>query len=118
MRRIFKIWPAYYVLILFHVIMGRHPTNTFLVRNLTHMQNYFGSSIAQTSSLSVEEHFYLFLPLLLIVLARWRMRVNAILCVLGSICLVVLIARCVAVYRGDLQGTFIRSTASTACSLA
>lgn len=105
-RRIFKIWPAYYVLILFHVIAGRHPTNTFLVQNLTHMQNYFGSSIAQTWSLSVEEHFYLFLPLLLIVLARWRTRVNAILCVLGSICLVVLIARCVAVYHGDLQGTF------------
>lgn len=105
-RRIFKIWPAYYVLILFHVIVGRHPTNTFLVQNLTHMQNYFGSSIAQTWSLSVEEHFYLFLPLLLIVLARWRTRVNAILCVLGSICLVVLIARCIAVYHGDLQGTF------------
>ncbi|SAK69836.1 acyltransferase family protein [Caballeronia ptereochthonis] len=105
-RRIFKIWPAYYVLILFHVVAGRHPTNTFLVQNLTHMQNYFGSSIAQTWSLAVEEHFYLFLPLLLIVLARWRTRVNAILCVLGSICLVVLIARSVAVYRGDLQGTF------------
>ncbi|SAL72310.1 acyltransferase [Caballeronia peredens] len=105
-RRIFKIWPAYYVLILFHVIVGRHATNTFLVQNLTHMQNYFGSSIAQTWSLAVEEHFYLFLPLLLIVLARWRTRVDAILCVLGSICLVVLIARSVAVYRGDLQGTF------------
>ncbi|MDR5878871.1 acyltransferase [Caballeronia sp. LZ032] len=105
-RRIFKIWPAYYVLILFHVIVGRHPANTFLVQNLTHMQNYFGSSIAQTWSLAVEEHFYLFLPVLLIVLARWRTRVDALLGVLGTLCLVVLVARSVAVYRGDLQGTF------------
>jgi peptidoglycan/LPS O-acetylase OafA/YrhL len=105
-RRMFKIWPAYYVLILFHVFAGRHPTSTFLVQNLTHMQNYFGSSIAQTWSLAVEEHFYLFLPLFLIVLARWRMRANAILGVLFSICVVVLVARSVAVAGGDLQGTF------------
>ena len=65
-RRIFKIWPAYYVLILFHVFAGRHPTSTFLVQNLTHMQNYLGSSITQTWSLAVEEHFYLFLPALLL----------------------------------------------------
>ncbi|WP_250499819.1 acyltransferase [Caballeronia sp. GAWG1-5s-s] len=105
-RRLFKIWPAYYALILFHVLVGRHPTNTFLVQNLTHMQNYFGSSIAQTWSLAVEEHFYLFLPLLLIVFARWQTRINTILSVLASICVAVLIARTIAVYNGDLDGTF------------
>jgi peptidoglycan/LPS O-acetylase OafA/YrhL len=105
-RRIFKIWPAYYVLILFHVIVGRHPTDTFLVQNLTHMQNYFGSSIAQTWSLAVEEHFYLFLPLLLIVFARFQTRVNAILAVLGSICVAVLLARSLAVSHGEIDQTF------------
>ncbi|KIG07713.1 acyltransferase family protein [Caballeronia concitans] len=105
-RRIFKIWPAYYALILFHVIVGRHPTDTFLVQNLTHMQNYFGSSVAQTWSLAVEEHFYLFLPLLLILFSRWQTRVNTILTVLGAICVAVLIGRSVAVYNGDLEGTF------------
>jgi peptidoglycan/LPS O-acetylase OafA/YrhL len=105
-RRIFKIWPAYYVLILFHVIVGRHPLDTFLVQNLTHMQNYFGSSIAQTWSLAVEEHFYLFLPLLLIVFARFQTRVNTILAVLGSICVAVLIARSVAVSHGEIDQTF------------
>jgi peptidoglycan/LPS O-acetylase OafA/YrhL len=105
-RRIFKIWPAYYVLILFHVIVGRHPLDTFLVQNLTHLQNYFGSSIAQTWSLAVEEHFYLFLPLLLIVFGRWQTRANTILAVLGSICVAVLIARCVAVHNGQLDETF------------
>ncbi|WP_250465395.1 MULTISPECIES: acyltransferase [unclassified Caballeronia] len=105
-RRIFKIWPAYYALILFHVVAGRHPTDTFLVQNLTHMQNFFGSSIAQTWSLAVEEHFYLFLPLLLIVLARWRADFKTILAVLGSICVVVLVARSIAVYNGHLEETF------------
>jgi peptidoglycan/LPS O-acetylase OafA/YrhL len=105
-RRIFKIWPAYYVLILFHVIVGRHPLDTFLVQNLTHMQNYFGSSIAQTWSLAVEEHFYLFLPLLLIVFARFQTRINAILAVLGTICVAVLLARSIAVYHGEIDPTF------------
>jgi peptidoglycan/LPS O-acetylase OafA/YrhL len=102
-RRIFKIWPAYYVLILFHVLAGRHPLDTFLVQNLTHTQNYLGSSIAQTWSLAVEEHFYLFLPLLLIGLARLRTRIDTLLVVLGSICVAVLIARCIAVHHGLLN---------------
>jgi len=88
-RRIFKIWPAYYVLILFHVFAGRHPTSTFLVQNLTHMQNYLGSSISQTWSLAVEEHFYLFLPATLL-----------------TICVIVLAARCAVVANGDLDAAF------------
>ncbi|HLX01412.1 MAG TPA: acyltransferase [Trinickia sp.] len=105
-RRIFKIWPAYYVLILFHVLAGRHPTSTFLWQNLTHMQNYFGTSISQTWSLAVEEHFYLFLPALLLLFAHWRVRANTIIGVLCTICVAVLIARCVVVAQGDLDAAF------------
>ncbi|AJG24461.1 acyltransferase family protein [Cupriavidus basilensis] len=102
-RRIFKIWPAYYALILFHVLAGRHPTSTFLYQNLTHMQNYLGSSIAQTWSLAVEEHFYLFLPALVLLFARLRVRANTILWTLGALCVVVLAARCAAVASGELE---------------
>jgi peptidoglycan/LPS O-acetylase OafA/YrhL len=105
-RRIFKIWPAYYVLILFHVLSGRHPTGTFLVQNLTHMQNYLGSSISQTWSLAVEEHFYLFLPALLLIVAALKLRANAILATLLTICVIVLAARCVVVANGDLHAAF------------
>ncbi|TKC91175.1 acyltransferase [Trinickia terrae] len=105
-RRIFKIWPAYYVLILFHVLAGRHPASTFLWQNLAHLQNYFGTSITQTWSLAVEEHFYLFLPALLLLFAHWRVRANTILGVLGAICLVVLIARSAVVAQGDLDAAF------------
>lgn len=105
-RRIFKIWPAYYVLILFHVCAGRHPTSTFLWQNLTHMQNYLGSSITQTWSLAVEEHFYLFLPALLLLVTMLKLRANAILAILLSICAIVLAARCVVVSKGDLDAAF------------
>jgi peptidoglycan/LPS O-acetylase OafA/YrhL len=105
-RRIFKIWPAYYALILFHVVVGRHPLDSFLVQNLTHLQNYFGSSIAQTWSLAVEEHFYVFLPVLLLVFTRFQFRANAVLATLAAICALVLVLRCAVVSSGDLQAAF------------
>jgi peptidoglycan/LPS O-acetylase OafA/YrhL len=105
-RRIFKIWPAYYALILFHVVVGRHPLDSFLVQNLTHLQNYFGSSIAQTWSLAVEEHFYLFLPALLLLFTRFQLRANAVLATLLALCALVLVLRCAVVSNGDLQAAF------------
>ncbi|WP_144144771.1 acyltransferase family protein [Paraburkholderia sp. BCC1884] len=105
-RRIFRIWPAYYVLIVFHVLAGRHPLNSFLVQNLTHLQNYLGTSITQTWSLAVEEHFYLVLPALLLLFARWRLGAWTIVSILTGICAVVLTARCFAVAGGNLDGAF------------
>ncbi len=108
-RRMFKIWPAYYVLIAFHMVAGRHPLSTFALQNLTHLQNYLGTSISQTWSLAVEEHFYLLLPALLIVFARWKLRANAILAMLGLICFVVLIARTITVANGGLEAAFFQT---------
>lgn len=108
-RRIFKIWPAYYVLIAFHFLAGRHPTHTFLLQNLTHLQNYLGTSISQTWSLAVEEHFYLVLPALLLLFARWRLRANAILALLGALCLLVLAARSVVVVHGGIEAAFFQT---------
>jgi peptidoglycan/LPS O-acetylase OafA/YrhL len=64
-RRAFKIWPPLYALLLFHLIVGRHPADTYFLQNLFHVQNYFGTSIQQTWSLAVEEHFYILICLLL-----------------------------------------------------
>jgi peptidoglycan/LPS O-acetylase OafA/YrhL len=105
-RRIFRIWPAYYVLLAFHLLVGRHPWNTFLFQNLAHLQNYLGTSITQTWSLAVEEHFYLVLPALLLLFARWRLGAWTIVGVLTGICAVGLTARCFAVADGNLEGAF------------
>lgn len=68
-RRAMKIWPALYVLIFFHLILGRHPADSFFWQNLFHVQNYFGTTIEQTWSLAVEEHFYLLLSLAMFLFA-------------------------------------------------
>lgn len=105
-RRMFKIWPAYYVLIAFHALVRRHPLDSFLVQNLTHLQNYLGTSISQTWSLAVEEHFYLFLPAVLLLFARWRLGMRTILATLGLVCLTVLALRSIAVAHGRLDAAF------------
>jgi peptidoglycan/LPS O-acetylase OafA/YrhL len=102
-RRIFKIWPAYYVLLIFHLIAGRHPVDTFFWQNALHVQNYFGSSITQTWSLAVEEHFYLILPPVLMLASRCRIGSSLLIKVLLGVCAVVLAARCAVVYEGELH---------------
>ncbi|HEY1608856.1 MAG TPA: acyltransferase [Paraburkholderia sp.] len=105
-RRIFKIWPAYYVLILFHAIVRRHPLDSFLWQNLTNLQNYYGSSIAQTWSLAIEEHFYLVLPAVLLLVARCRLGANALIGLFLTLCVAVLAARSIAVANGELVEAF------------
>jgi peptidoglycan/LPS O-acetylase OafA/YrhL len=79
-RRGFKIWPAYFVLVgfvFFQLALSKGGTfwGAFkdILPNLLHLQNYLGTRIGITWSLAVEEHFYLVLPLVLLaVTAGWR----------------------------------------------
>jgi peptidoglycan/LPS O-acetylase OafA/YrhL len=70
-RRAFKIWPAYFVLVAFVFAKLLHHGWTVgralgeVAPNLMHIQNYVRNVMGQTWSLAVEEHFYLMLPLLL-----------------------------------------------------
>jgi peptidoglycan/LPS O-acetylase OafA/YrhL len=84
-RRAFKIWPAYYVLIVGSILRKAvqynwHTAFVLYWPNLLHVQNYFGGSyLTHTWSLAVEEHFYLALPLLVLVLGsfgRWASKIN------------------------------------------
>ena len=77
LRRMFKIWPAYFsFLIICTLIFRRAGTlsaSFWETRyNWLHLQNYLGTPYGQTWSLAVEEHFYLVLPLLLFMAMRVR----------------------------------------------
>jgi peptidoglycan/LPS O-acetylase OafA/YrhL len=105
-RRAFKIWPAYYVFILFNAIARHHPLNTFLLANLLHLQNYLGSSLSQTWSLAIEEHFYIVLALFL-TWATWkRLSPTRLLQILGGMCVVALLLRSNDAFNGRLSAAF------------
>ena len=87
-RRMFKIWPAFYFLLLFHVVTRHHPFHSFFWQNFFQVQNYLGSSIAQTWSLGVEEHFYVCMPLLMAFMAWRKFSPKQMLATFGTIGLI------------------------------
>lgn len=97
-RRMFKIWPAYYAYILFQLCLRRHPINSFAWQNILNIQNYAGTTLNHTWSLAVEEHFYLVLPLVLLGIYRNKKVRPWMPHILGFICLFVLAGRVWAVY--------------------
>lgn len=105
-RRAFKIWPMFYVLLAFHLIVGRHPPESFLWQNFFHLQNYLGTSIAQTWSLAVEEHFYLAAALMIPWLARSKVTPNIFLIGCAFTCVLVLVARTITAMSGELESVF------------
>ena len=76
-RRGFKIWPSYYLFLAVFAALrlltdARGADSWDLLPNLLNVQNYFGSPRSHTWSLAVEEHFYLVLPLVLLVIIGRR----------------------------------------------
>jgi peptidoglycan/LPS O-acetylase OafA/YrhL len=74
-RRGFKIWPAFYVLIVTGLLVdlvrpGHHFSMQRLIVELLFVQDYFRGIWGITWSLAVEEHFYLILPLVLLLMIR------------------------------------------------
>jgi peptidoglycan/LPS O-acetylase OafA/YrhL len=73
-RRGLKIWPAFYTLIAIGVLLdvarGHHIITNYLLSELFFLQDYFRSIWGITWSLAVEEHFYLILPLVLLLMIR------------------------------------------------
>jgi len=75
LRRGFKIYPAFWVLILFTIalefILNKTTGLKWIFSELLFVQNYGeASQWGYTWSLAVEEHFYIFLPIFLAVLLR------------------------------------------------
>ena len=93
-KRAFKIWPGYIVLMLFlSTGITLDPlSKKNLIWNWMHLQNYMGSCRVQSWSLAVEEHFYLFLPAVLILLLKLK-RLSLLPAVAGFIAVFCLVGR-------------------------
>jgi peptidoglycan/LPS O-acetylase OafA/YrhL len=104
LRRIFKIWPGYYFLILVHVVTHHHPFSTFFWQNVLNLQNYLGSSLKQTWTLAIEEHFYIVLAFLLAFVAsrKWPARRILTLCV--ALCILAFLSRTITAALGNYEG--------------
>ena len=102
-RRMFKIWPSFYVLLLIHAVLRRHPFHTFFWQNFFHLQNYLGTTIAQTWSLAVEEHFYLLLPLVMGLMVARKFTPKQMLITLSGISAISFTWRAVDSLRPDFN---------------
>ncbi len=83
-RRSFKIWPQYYVFLLV-TLLTRHHSFHDLLGNFLNLQNYTSGGIPHTWSLAVEEHAYLLLTAALVLAARFRLRMRALLALFGAV---------------------------------
>ncbi len=74
LRRGMKIYPQFYFFIAatlaVAILQGHPPHGTQIAAELAFVQNYFPGMWTHTWSLGVEEHFYLLLTLVIVILAR------------------------------------------------
>jgi peptidoglycan/LPS O-acetylase OafA/YrhL len=76
LRRGFKIYPAFYVFLLIaglveYFVVHRHASLAAYLHDIFFIMNYKDGVWVHLWSLGVEEHFYIFLPILLLVLMRF-----------------------------------------------
>lgn len=102
-RRSFKIYPIFWLFVMMSVIFlpdylrGENWKKIFI--ELLFLQNYYNGMWAHTWSLAVEEHFYVALPLLLLVLHRCN-KVDYLPVIVFSILVYCLTARLIMTMNG------------------
>jgi peptidoglycan/LPS O-acetylase OafA/YrhL len=109
-RRGLKIYPAFYVFLLLTGITGElvlhsHPTGQQYLHEVFFVMNYARGIWDHTWSLAVEEHFYIFLPVFLFILAKLASNrenpfrsIPQAAAVIAALCLIL---RSVSVFAGE-----------------
>jgi peptidoglycan/LPS O-acetylase OafA/YrhL len=113
-RRAWKIYPAFYLLIGLTYVYCRFALDykihdRIVARELFFFQNYAPGIWNQTWSLAVEEHFYLLLPLILLVMAKRRGGVDPFKSMPGlvlAIAIVALTLRCLTCHWNPNYGFY------------
>ncbi len=100
MRRAFKIFPAYYGYLLFQIVSRHFPLHTFLPQNLLQLQNYTGTSISHTWTVSLEIHFYLLLALAMGFMASRKVHPRTLMIVFGVAAGASFVSRAMTIYLG------------------
>jgi peptidoglycan/LPS O-acetylase OafA/YrhL len=99
-RRGLKIYPAFFALILIYggmeFFLGPSFSLKGLVGEVLFIQNYYAALWNHTWSLAIEEHFYLFIGLVVLFLARTK-RMDLIPAVAAFLCIGILLLRCAEV---------------------
>jgi peptidoglycan/LPS O-acetylase OafA/YrhL len=102
-RRGFKIWPAYFAYILCQIVSRHFPLNTFLWQNLLQIQNYTGTSLLHTWTLSLEEHFYIILVFGVSWMAERQLSPRKMLVWFFSVCGIVIVIRSITIFTGHID---------------
>lgn len=102
-RRGLKIFPAYYFYLLFQIVSRHFPLRTFLWQNLLLVQNYSGSSISHSWTVSLEIHFYVVLAFAMGYLASRHASPRKLLCVFVLAGLSSFLLRVISIYLGHWQ---------------
>jgi peptidoglycan/LPS O-acetylase OafA/YrhL len=122
-RRGLKLYPAYFAFLLYLILMptlkaaiagGDVPETAFesyrkIWPNFLFLQNYLGTTAGHTWTLSVEEHFYLFLPFALAALAAGgKIRALCSLC-MAAVPLFLLL-RALSIFTQDRYSPYMSAT--------
>lgn len=113
LRRSFRIFPPFYLVLVLIILavkagwLAGSCSIAGLAASALYMTNYWIILVHPVNipgftmfwSLSVEEHFYLIFPLLMLLMVRFKLRRKTQISILLALCATVLIWRCILVYH-------------------
>jgi len=115
-RRGFKIYPMFYILLCFHLFYyyfkGNPPAVSQILAEVFFLQNYFHGIMGVSWSLAVEEHFYYLTAVFILIARFWNFFYTrkAIPFVAGFVLILCLFLRVLVWQQGGYNGMYVNYT--------